>query len=212
MKKIMFNEKFNLTQAVLEGRKWKTRRIAKYNPEALKQFQEEYYNYTLDLLQGKELVEVYFDNYPNKLPYRVGEVVAIAQRYMDCGGIMDDGTPRWNYIAQKVGKLCAGWNNKMFVRADLMPNRIQFTDMHIEYLQEISDEDCLAEGIYPYHYGDEEEKKRYGIPPDGYSFDGCDYYYYSPLKAYASLINKISGKGTWEKNPVVLAYDFELVK
>ena len=27
----------------------------------------------------------------------------------------------------------------------------------------------------------------------------------------AVLIDKISGKGTWERNPYVLAYDFELV-
>lgn len=204
----MFNEKFNLTQAVLEGRKRKTRRIAKYNPEALKQFQEEYFNSTMDLLHGKDLVEAYFANYPNKLPYKVGEVVAIAQRYMDCGGIMDDGTPRWNYIAQKVGKLCAGWNNKIFVRADLMPNRIQFTDMHIEYLQEISDEDCLAEGIIERWHAPA-CRNYYYVP--GIEVKSVNDVYESPREAYAVLMDKISGKGTWEENPVVLAYDFKLL-
>ena len=29
---------------------------------------------------------------------------------------------------------------------------------------------------------------------------------------YAALIDKISGKGTWENNPWVFVYDFELVK
>ena len=34
----------------------------------------------------------------------------------------------------------------------------------------------------------------------------------TPHEAYAALIDKISGKGTWERNPYVFVYDFELVK
>ena len=36
----------------------------------------------------------------------------------------------------------------MFVKADLMPRHIEFTDRKVERLQDISDEDCLKEGIY----------------------------------------------------------------
>lgn len=35
---------------------------------------------------------------------------------------------------------------------------------------------------------------------------------YGLQEAYAALIDKISGKGTWEGNPWVFVYDFELVK
>lgn len=34
----------------------------------------------------------------------------------------------------------------------------------------------------------------------------------TPRKAYAALIDKISGKGTWERNPWVFVYNFKLVK
>jgi hypothetical protein len=34
----------------------------------------------------------------------------------------------------------------------------------------------------------------------------------NPRKAFASLIDKISGKGTWDKNPWIWVYYFELVK
>lgn len=34
----------------------------------------------------------------------------------------------------------------------------------------------------------------------------------TPQGAYSYLIDKISGKGTWERNPYVFVYDFELVK
>lgn len=36
--------------------------------------------------------------------------------------------------------------------------------------------------------------------------------YDTPQQAYADLIDKISGKLTWERNPYVCVYDFELVK
>lgn len=33
----------------------------------------------------------------------------------------------------------------------------------------------------------------------------------TPREVYANLIDRISGKGTWESNPYVFVYDFELI-
>lgn len=33
----------------------------------------------------------------------------------------------------------------------------------------------------------------------------------TPREAFAALIGKVSGKGTWENNPLVWVYEFELV-
>jgi hypothetical protein len=33
----------------------------------------------------------------------------------------------------------------------------------------------------------------------------------SPIEAYAELIDKINGRGTWQKNPYVVVYDFQLI-
>ena len=212
MKKIMFNDKFLLTQAVLEGRKTQTRR-----------------NFTLALHKkevGGGLVEVsptkvYFedgkwkfiyDDYAFLLPkinypkYKIGEVVAVAQRYRDCGGL-NGGVPRWEAIAEAVGADSKGWDNKMFVRADLMPHHIRITDVRVEHLQDISDEDCLKEGI---------DKMLTGCEYYQYSFydNGKDVWnnYKTPREAFAHLINKVSRKDVWEENPYVFVYDFELVK
>ena len=38
------------------------------------------------------------------------------------------------------------------------------------------------------------------------------YFKASPKESYAELIDKVSGKGTWESNPYVFVYDFNLVK
>jgi hypothetical protein len=133
--------------------------------------------------------------------YKVGEVVAIAQNYSDCGNMPDyeldeDGYP----IMPKR----SGFFNKMFVRADLMPHHIRITDIKVERLQDISDEDCLKEGIFKWDAGQKD------IP--FYSFHNADIPDYNdPRDAFAELIDKVSGKGTWESNPYVFVYEFELI-
>ena len=103
----------------------------------------------------------------------------------------------------------AGWTNKMFVRADLMPHHIRITDVKIERLQDISEGECRHEGIGYHRYRDEvwsdDSLWGYYVHKNGLLlFD-------TPHEAFISLIDKISGKGTWENNPWVVVYSFELV-
>ena len=191
----MFNDRYGLTQAVLEGRKTQTRRIV---PQSVI---EKY-----SMMEDFTIID--------DARYDVGEVVAIAQSYKDCGysEIALDRSPKDFRIVRGTLRQSKGWKNKMFVRADACKHQIRITDVRIERLQDISDEDCLAEGIYPYYYGGKKEKRFYDIPPDGYSFDGADYHYPTPREAFANLIDKVGGKGTWESNPYVWVYDFEPIK
>lgn len=143
--------------------------------------------------------------------YELGEVVAIAQSYMDVDRFHRKGknAAYLEYLDSILPelKLHPGWTNKMFVKADLMPRHIEFTDRKVERLQDISDEDCLKEGIYE-DSGDDE------FPPSiFYEFEGNkDNGFDTPREAFAALIDKVSGKGTWESNPYVWAYEFELMK
>lgn len=41
----------------------------------------------------------------------------------------------------------ASWSNKMFVKAELMPHQIRITGIKCERLYDISEADCLREGI-----------------------------------------------------------------
>jgi hypothetical protein len=82
---------------------------------------------------------------------------------------------------------------------------IRITNVRIERLQDISDEDCLAEGVIKWDAGQTD------VPFFTYpNAAKCDYD--SPQDAYASLIDKVGKKGDWERNPYVWVYDFELVK
>lgn len=208
MKKIMFNDKYSLTQAVLDGRKTQTRRVIKCPRE----FKGEWVaGFNIHRRHSdKKIVdwpcmydadEREFDMGEILPKYKVGEVVAIAQSYSDCGNMPDyeldeDGYP----IMPKR----SGFFNKMFVRANLMPHHIRITDIKIERLQNISDEDCFKEGIFKWDAGQKD------IP--FYSFHYADIPDYSnPCDAFAELIDKVSGKGTWESNPYVFVYEFELI-
>ena len=94
----------------------------------------------------------------------------------------------------------------MLTKAELMPHRIRITGIRCERLQDISDADCLKEGL----------RQAYAEPILGmYGYidhKGTGLWFNTPRKAFASLIDKVSGRGTWKRNPWVVGYEFELVK
>lgn len=127
MKKIMFDDHYRLTGLVLEGYKTKTRRtIPKRTWSKIAIFQEEYYNATLDFLGGKELIEAYFVNNPKDLPYKPGEIVAVAQSYKSiCESNLVD-----KCFLSILVESSKGWSNKMFVKPELMPRKIRMLDFY----------------------------------------------------------------------------------
>ena len=199
----MFNDKMCLTQAVIEGRKTQTRRIV---PQSLIDKYEEWYDDVCCIAKPSgSTIETIKDWLLRKhTRYNVGEVVAVAQSYRDCGGVNEDGVPRWEIISQRVGATNAGWDNKMFVLADLMPRQIRITDVRVERLQDISEDDCLKEGV-------RKVVNENGIYVQYYVGKGdnaCSFE--NPREAFAHLINKVSKKDVWQENPYVFVYDFEL--
>ena len=211
MKKIMFNDKYGLTQAVLEGRKIQTRRVL--NPTMLFKRLKTYEGWSKDdsstwkrscktrlyEAQGAELQQM-LDFALLSSRYKIGEEIAVAQSYRRLGVDRDYNDKEILEIACSMG-----WKNKMYVKANLMPHRIRITNLRIERLQEISDEDCFAEGVVQQH-GE-------GTNGEIYSYTPYEKPLYSTVReAYASLIDHISGKGTWLSNPYVFVYEFELIK
>jgi hypothetical protein len=147
-----------------------------------------------------------FTGWNNPL-YKVGEVVAIAQSYRDLGYSPDslDRHPK-DLSIRGLMKNSAGWNNKMFVKSYACKHHIKITNVKVERLQDISDEDCLKEGII-HAYTDNNGIKRYHTPHTKRGYLSTDV----AQQAFSFLIDKVSGKGTWESNPFVFAYEFVLV-
>ena len=213
MKKIMFNDKYGLTQAVLEGRKTQTRCML--NPTMLFKRLETYEGWSKEDIsawkrscnrrfyeaQGDTLKQM-LDYALSSSRYKVGETVAIAQSYKDIHAEILREVGDWDL--KKEFMQSKGYANKMFVRAEKMPHAIRITNIRVQRLQDIREEDCMKEGIWR---------------DDNVGLEGTTYWYHglanssfrTPQEAYASLIDRISGKGTWASNPYVFVYDFELI-
>lgn len=74
---------------------------------------------------------------------------------------------------------------------------IEITNIRVECLQDISEEDCFKEGILK---------------------NGLCYFnhirvhsFLTPKDAFCDLINSICGKNTWESNPYVMVLDYKLI-
>ena len=232
MKKIMFSDKFGLTEAVLNGEKTMTRRVIKGDYENIKAYHANGgWHYIADTEDG-DSVEV-------KPAYNVGEEVAIAQAY---GSFLEiypkpqkkfDGyrnNMHWDDHLCMFAQNSPGYKNKMFVRADLMPHRIKITNIRLERLQDISDEDCYKEGIVRFNwkqwlkredFGPQKyiERELWSVPLfresicDSWSGSSPEEFAADSAKtAFAVLIFKMMSRKVWEQNPWVFAYEFELVK
>ena len=214
MKKIMFNDKFSLTQAVLEGRKTMTRRIVTYH---LKFRGVNVAGYFVCKRPSGEVTEICMYDEDERMidggqilpKYKVGEVVAIAQSYKDLGYDPDslDRDPK-DLGIRGFMKHSAGWNNKMFVSAAACKKHIRITGVKCERLQDISEADCLKEGIIK--YTKDGTVFKYDLSDRFEMFSWQDMKR-SPREAFSALIDKVSGKGMFASNPYVFVYEFKLI-
>ena len=206
MKKIMFNDKYGLTDAVLKGRKTMTRRIIPigiYNSTDWKAFEEGdmkcYGTFEGDWVDIRRVAT-----------YQVGEVIAVAQNYQDAIDNFNGNNDiaGWGKLIANTQNGSVGYYNKMFTRADLMPNHIRISDIKVERLQDISNEDCLKEGILKKSDFPKKKSFPYYFAGGKHKWDNS---FSTPREAFAALIDKVSGKGTWESNPWVFVYSFKLI-
>lgn len=129
--------------------------------------------------------------------YKVGEVVAIAQSYKSINEFYEIAYKRHNSFHGQIVtnydipfkeivkwfelreslKYTAGWTNKMFVKADLMISHIRITDIKVERLQNISDEDCMREGVE--------------FSQEQYKYDGAKSYFVQNITEIGSRWNRM---------------------
>lgn len=211
MKKINFNDRYGLTDAVIEGRKTMTRRLVSDRLWEMWTNYDDFCNSVIGGIArgGTSVSREYYrerDFFKDKCDYKVGEILAVAQSYEQAyrQGNMDAD----DAIIRGL-KYDPGMCNKMYVRAALMPHQIRITGIRCERLQDISDEDCMKEGVVDVTYF-----KTGGRPYELFALPGHEYEetFNTPRRAFAALIDKVSGRGTWDRNPWVVAYEFELVK
>lgn len=207
MSKIMFNKHYGLETAVIEGYKTKTRREEKslrVLPTEYNHMLTEIEFYPYDLVEQAIPAARYYmgnlvETFSLKPRYKIGEKVAIAQAYSDILPLLTPtfASPHaYDFLREEKG-----YRNKMFVMEKYMPHHIEITGIKVERLQDICNEDCLCEGVLKW-------LDCYivaGIMERGGNNNEC---FDTPRLAFARLIDKVSKKGTWERNPWVYVYSF----
>ena len=210
MQKIVFNDRYGLTDAVIEGRKIMTRRLVSDRLWEIWTNYDDFCNSVIGGIArgGTSVSREYYrecDFFKDKCRYKVGEVVAVAQSYEQ---VYRQGNMDADDAIIRGLKYDPGMYNKMYVRAALMPHQIRIIRIRCERLQDISDEECMREGMLESWY-ESTDTTTYGYADEK---KGTAVEFDTPRKAFASLIDKVSGRGTWERNPWVMVYEFELLK
>lgn len=177
-----------MVQAILEGKKTMTRRIFKDNPRVKS------YNGPVDL---KEM-------YKNFQPYllsfsKYGEhndILWVRETFSPFGEghiYKADALPEFEDLDIK-------WRASMFLPKEAARIWLQITDITIERLQDITNEDALKEGIKVI----EHDEAHYDYMNEGGS-------YAHPRGSFFSLWRKINGDESLDLNPWVWAISFKVL-
>ena len=211
MKPILFSTP--MVQAILEGTKTQTRRILKPQPlvhnevikmpipvdeysKILKQYVKKGYTeiYTKGVLQGM---------IAPKCPFgEVGDTIWVRETWQhtsEFGINNQDENAGYIYKASENGKdweeNTEGWKWKpsIFMPKDACRLFLKITNIRVERLQDISEEDSISEGC---HYGKGDGTIDYAV---GNSH-------------FPTLWANINGEESWNSNPYVWVIEFEKIK
>lgn len=219
MKGICFKEPLFLL--TVQGIKTQTRRIIKPQPEEYLVLAEEGNYDNCDVSYTNKFTKAdWIDDSCNffRPRYKARDVVYLKEPYILYHEIYQElmTTESGIQYAYKYGNNLSmeeitgnkhnKWENKLFMSERAARYFIKITGVRAERLQDISDADCIKEGI---SQGVCSGGAFWGVKlTDGTytSYSG------SPREAYKRLIEKINGPGTWDSNPFVWVYDYELTK
>ena len=178
-----------MIRAILDGRKSQTRRIIKF-PDAFDK-QRVYDNYPFGLKYGHKDGTVW-RLFPK---WEVGDILWGRETFFE--------TNYGSFIYKANANKDIGdgfkWKPSIFMPKEACRIRLEITNIRFERVQDISEEDAIAEGI---EMNNKPHKGWYWME-NVYSTD-------SAVLAYEHLWNKINGKKyPWSSNPWVWVIEFE---
>lgn len=181
MKGILF--KPEMYDAVVSGKKTQTRRIALFKKDK---------NLIAFNLGGIKVL--------SKPRYNIGETVYLKEPYY-----IDDIDPDTVfYKFSGLSDFDYDWKNKLFMPESCARNFIKITKVSTERINDISESDCIAEGIEA--FTKDGSVTKYGL--DGWEWPTMPR---TEKDAYKRLWISINGKESWESNPFVFVYEFEFL-
>ena len=224
----------DMVSAILKGRKTQTRRVMKAQPYPDSIVTVEHYHQTVidrhgDMQPGPEIFGAHWDDGETGLrcPYGapsdtlwVRESLYIWGRWRK-EGLRKNGLPSWRFeeVGQRadpdpdlglIGQAHTRHLLKFWLRPSIhMPRwasriTLRITDVRVERLQDISEDDAIAEGVALERYVPVSDSAGKHASGEAEPTD--------PVKEYRNLWNHINGAGAWEANPWVWVISFDRVK
>lgn len=186
---IMFSTE--MVKAILEGRKTQTRRVIKYQAEH--RLSHPYYKVG-DVLWVKETFM--YDNKEYVEEYKKNPWM----------GTPDQSNAEVYYKANEEHPEIFHWRSPMFMPHWASRIDLKIINIRAERLQDISEEDCAAEGVRWMNNGNCKDCFQWTV-----TGEGKDWYDYAD-DCYKNLWNKINGKKyPWNSNPWVWVIEFEVM-
>ncbi len=194
MKPILFSTP--MVQAILAGRKTQTRRVMKAQP-------------TWVLNDGKPLCPTYPKYLPGDILY-VRETWQVV-RYAPPGSSQLQDLYVFKADTTDVGEYeITKWKPSLFMPKEAARIFLQVTDVRAERLQDITEEDAIAEGVESFLEHNGRLYRDYSIDPE--DNEGHNYFR-NQIHSFKSLWDSINKKTSpWEKNDWVWVYTFEKIQ
>jgi len=134
-----------------------------------------------------------------------GDLLWVKETFSAHGAFAKHGTGRVNYRADKAdGKEPSGlhWKPSIFMQRWASRITLEITAIRVERLQDISEEDAIAEGCFRIQESGHTYFANHQPPPaHGRSAH--------PIDAYRILWESINGPGSWDANPYVWVIEFK---
>ena len=203
-----------MVHALLRGTKTQTRRVVKAGFDLEKTslaavLQDQAYFKDVNSLKNMWLA--------TKIPNAIGDIIWVRETYFDTSIVpkaeLFKGVGKNVYKADNAFIGCNNWRPSLFMPKEACRLWLRVTDVRVERLTDITEEDAEKEGLLTEELMSEAFRKHFGYSV-GYknylskhtAFVKC------PIKSYKSLWESINGKGSWDANPFVWVYEFEVLR
>lgn len=184
-----------MVQAILEGRKTQTRRMLKPTPIENKSYHfeklEKHGSKAYGMVPNKGVEIDNISTFPFNgiwfCPYEVGDVLWVRETWQ----IRDSRRPTEFFFKATNDMTCAPWKPSIHMPKQACRIFLKIKSIRVERLQDISEEDAIAEGAAQYEEETDWLTAKYG---------------------FQMIWETINGKDSWNKNPFVWVYEFEQIE
>jgi hypothetical protein len=102
------------------------------------------------------------------------------------------------------------WKPSLFMPKAACRLWLKVTNVRVERLKDISEEDAIAEGVFDAFRGEDIAGNAYKNYLD--KKGGWDSVADNAIHSYMTLWEKLNGLDSWDLNPFVWVYDFEVIR